>query len=93
MGNKYYINIKMKENNNAGSKAVNDCNNILKQCGIEPYTLNIKGEGLLGKINKVFEFEKLKKIPENSVLFIQHPIYINKNYYIDVLKNTKKKKI
>ena len=92
MGNKYYINIKMTENNNAGSKAVNDCNNILKQCGIEPYTLNIKGEGLLGKINKVFEFEKLKKIPENSVLFIQHPIYINKNYYIDVLKNTKKKK-
>ena len=34
MINKYYINIQMEETNNAGSKAVNDCNEIFRRNGL-----------------------------------------------------------
>ena len=36
--------------------------------------------------------QKIKKIKDNSVLFVPHPIYINKRFYIDILKKTKEKK-
>ena len=57
MINKYYINIQMEETNNAGSKAVNDCNEIFRRNGIEPYTLKIKNSGnkYLIKLNKFLE--------------------------------------
>ena len=86
MINKYYINIQMEETNNAGSKAVNDCNEIFRRNGIEPYTLKIKNSGnkYLIKLNKFLEFQKIKKIKDNSVLFVPHPIYINKRFYIDI---------
>ena len=93
MINKYYINIQLDEINNAGSKAVNDCNQILKNNGVKPYTLNIKKSGnkYLSILNKMIEFEKIKKIEKNSLLFVPHPIYINKKYYIDILKKAKEK--
>ena len=77
MINKYYINIQMEETNNAGSKAVNDCNEIFRRNGIEPYTLKIKNSGnkYLIKLNKFLEFQKIKKIKDNSVLFV-HILYI-----------------
>lgn len=94
MGKKYYLNIQIDDNNNAGSKAVNDCNEILKQNGIEPYTLDIKKNGnkYLKKINKLIEFRKIKKIKRNSVLFVPHPVYENKKFYIDILKRAKEDK-
>lgn len=94
MINKYYINIQLDEINNAGSKAVNDCNQILKNNGVKPYTLNIKKSGnkYLSILNKMIEFEKIKKIEKNSLLFVPHPIYINKKYYIDILKKAKEKR-
>jgi hypothetical protein len=39
MINKYYINIQLDEINNAGSKAVNDCNQILKNNGVKEYVI------------------------------------------------------
>ena len=65
MINKYYINIQMEETNNAGSKAVNDCNEIFRRNGIEPYTLKIKNSGnkYLIKLNKFLEFQKIKRQP------------------------------
>ena len=94
MINKYYINIQLDEINNAGSKAVNDCNQILKNNGVKPYTLNIKKSGnkYLSILNKMIEFEKIKKIEKTSLLFVPHPIYINKKYYIDILKKAKEKR-
>ena len=60
----------------------------------KPYTLKIKNSGnkYLIKLNKFLEFQKIKKIKDNSVLFVPHPIYINKRFYIDILKKTKEKK-
>ncbi len=40
----------------------------------------------------MIEFEKIKKIEKNSLLFVPHPIYINKKYYIDILKGKRKEK-
>ena len=43
MINKYYINIQMEETNNAGSKAVNDCNEIFRRNGIRNYRQQLQG--------------------------------------------------
>ena len=86
----YFININIVESNNASSKAVNDCNIILKEMGINPFTINIEKEGnkYLKKINNYFQINKIKNVPKNSILIIQHPIYLNKKY-IDIIKQAK----
>lgn len=45
MRDTYYIKIQIDESNNASSKAVNDCNKILEECGIIPFRLKIKKQG------------------------------------------------
>ena len=89
----YFINIKIVESNNASSKAVNDCNSILKEMGINPFTINIKKEGnkYIKKINNYLQINKIKKVPQGSTLIIQHPIYLNKRY-IDIIKQAKETK-
>lgn len=92
MSNKYYLNISIDEVMNASSKAVNDCNSILKSIGFEPFNLNIRKDcnPILKKILNGLEFTKLLRLKKNSTLVIPHPIYINKKY-IDFLRRAKLK--
>lgn len=91
MVNKYYLKIQIDESNNASSKAVNDCNHILDTCGVKPYCLNIKKQGnkYIKKVNNFLQFEKINKIKKNSLLYVPHPLYVNKKY-IDILSKAKK---
>ncbi len=90
MSNKYHLNIKIDESMNASSKAVNDCNSILRSLGFEAFDLNIRKDcnPWLKKILNGLEFAKLLKLKKDSILVIPHPVYINKKY-IDFLKRTK----
>lgn len=92
MSSKYYLNISIDEVMNASSKAVNDCNSILKSLGFDPFTLNIRKDcnPFLKKVLNGLEFMKLLRLKKNSTLVIPHPIYINKKY-IDFLKKAKLK--
>ena len=69
MNNAYYIKIQIGESNNASSKAVNDCNQILDSHGVKPLCLKIKKQG-----NKY-----LKKI--NNYLHLLSPFLVHKLYY------------
>lgn len=93
MSDKYYIKMQIGESKNAGTKAVNDCNQILEQNGIKPFELKIKKQGnkYIKKINNYLELKKIEKITPGSLLFVPHPIYLNKKY-VDILKNIRKKK-
>ena len=93
MVDKYYLKIQIDESNNASSKAVNDCNKILEDCGIIPFRLDIKKHGnkYVKKINNYLQVKKIGRISRNSMLFVPHPIYLNKRY-IDILKDIKQKK-
>ena len=92
MSSKYYLNISIDEVMNASSKAVNDCNSILKSLGFDPFTLNIRKDcnPFLKKVLNGLEIMKLLRLKKNSTLVIPHPIYINKKY-IDFLKKAKLK--
>lgn len=93
MRDTYYIKIQIDESNNASSKAVNDCNKILEECGIIPFRLKIKKQGnkYVKKINNYLQVKKIGRISRNAILFVPHPIYLNK-MYIDILKEVKQKK-
>lgn len=93
MVDKYYIKIQIDESNNASSKAVNDCNYILESYGIKPFRLKIKNKGnkYIKKINNYLQLEKITTIKKNSLVFIPHPIYLNKKY-IDILNKAKQKR-
>lgn len=90
MSDKYYIKIQIDESKNASSKAVNDCNQILDNNGVKPYYLKIKKQGnkYIKKINNYLELNKINRIPKGSLLFVPHPIYLNKKY-IDILKKAR----
>ena len=90
MSDKYYIKIQIDESKNASSKAVNDCNQILDNNGVKPYYLKIKKQGnkYIKKINNYLELNKINRIPKGSLLFVPHPIYLNKKY-IDILKKVR----
>ena len=95
MSDKYYIKIQIDESKNASSKAVNDCNQILDNNGVKPYYLKIKKQGnkYIKKINNYLELNKINRIPKGSLLFVPHPIYLNKKYrYIKESKTDKKYK-
>lgn len=91
MSDKYYIKIQIDESNNASSKAVNDCNWILEKYGIRPFELKLKKQGnkFIKKIHNYFQVKKINSIEKNSLLFVSHPIYLNKSY-IDIISNAKK---
>lgn len=43
------------------------------------------------KVNNFLEFKKIERIAPGSLLFVPHPIYMNKKY-IDILKKAKNKR-
>ena len=91
MSEKYYIKIQIGESKNASSKAVNDCNQILEQYGIKALNMELKTQGnkYIKKINNYLQVKKIDRVESNSLVFVPHPIYLNKKY-MDILKDAKK---
>jgi hypothetical protein len=90
---KYYLDIVEEGHNNAGSKAIQDCNRILFEEGYKPWTIRIKRNGsrIVKRISNGLGFLNIMKIPYNCILVIPHPIYINKKVY-RYFKRLQKKK-
>lgn len=89
---RYYLEVSVDNSKDASSKAVKDCNQILKNLGFISFQLNIlrSGNKFIKKINNSFQMMKIYKIPKNSLVIIPHPIYINKKY-MEFIKNAKEK--
>lgn len=90
---KYYLKINVDASKNASSKAVNDCNYIMEMEGYNPFELNLikGGNGVRKKFHNTLQFAKLFQIPQNSVVVVSHPIYVNKKY-LNFLERAKKKR-
>ena len=89
---RYYLEVSVDNSKDASSKAVKDCNQILKNLGFTSFQLNIlrSGNKFIKKINNSFQMMKIYKISKNSLVIIPHPIYINKKY-MEFIKNAKEK--
>ncbi len=86
MDKKYYYNIIHRKENHAGTKAVDDCNNILKSIGYEPIDLVMKEKNntiLRGVERYFYNFRNFFK-KYNTSIVIQHPLRLRK-IYIDML--------
>lgn len=86
----YYLHVDGKKANHAGSKAVEDCETILREIGfirIRAYSSFFKIK-LMRKLVKGLQLLRLFFLPIGSVLVIEHPIYI-KNRYLKDLKKLK----
>ena len=92
MVNKYYITRKQPKANHAGSKAVLDTEIILEKSGynrinIFPYR---KGFAPLRKAGNVLSLLNINSIKDNSLVVVEHPLYIN-SLYMQRLKKIKAK--
>ena len=92
-GSKYYLHIEREKVNYAGSKAVDDCERILSLNGwhkIDIFSMN--NNKILRKVIHAFELVHLYSLPRNSMVVVQHPLYIHYNYlkFLERLKKTKK---
>ncbi len=96
VASKYYLHIERQKINNAGSKAVDDCEIILSQNGWRKKDIfSMNSNKLLRKFIHSFELIRLYSLPKNSVVVIQHPLYIHFDYlgFLSRLKITKKLKL
>ena len=93
MEHKYYITRKQPKANHAGSKAVLDTEVILDKCNykrinIFPYR---KGLAPLRKAGNVLSLSNIYSIKKNSLVVVEHPLYIN-SLYLQTLKKIKTKR-
>lgn len=90
---KYYLNLTADNKFDAGSKAVKDCYQILKENGFKNYDINNKKEGnkVIKKLYNIFALRKFYNFPKNSLIVFPHPIYTETSY-INILKKIKEKK-
>lgn len=90
---KYYLNLTADNKFDAGSKAVKDCYQILKENGFKNYDINNKKEGnkVIKKLYNIFALRKFYNFPDNSLIVFPHPVYTETNY-INILKKIKNKK-
>ena len=91
----YYLHVYRKKANNAGCKAVDDCEQIMRSIGYKelPYLLGTPGGGFFGKIKKVMSLLKINDITPNAILVVEHPLYIHNNYLYVLRKLKARKKI
>ena len=91
--NKYFITRESTNYNHAGSKAVNDTDYIMEKNGYE--RVNIyparSGNPIIRKIRNRSSLLNLRKIQPDSLVIVEHPLYINP-IYIYKLKEMKAKK-
>ena len=75
----YYIRVKDTNEKHAGNKAVSDCNEILKRTGGQPiYISSVQNKNKwISKGRKFIQYLNLFKIQKGSIVYIQHPMYIN----------------
>lgn len=90
---KYYLNLTADNKFDAGSKAVKDCYQILKENGFKNYDINNKKEGnkVIKKLYNICALRKFYGFPNDSLIVFPHPIY-TETQYINILKKIKKKK-
>lgn len=91
---KYFLHVDIDRKNNAGTKAVEDCEKILSKMSFEKikvYSCFAKIK-LLRQIIKGIQLLRLYFLPQNSIIVIQHPLPIDHNYMLDLqkVKNTRK---
>ena len=89
---KYYLHVCGTKDKHAGSKAVNDCQIILKDNGYKPIIIyKAKHKSELGlKIDRYLRYIRMYFIPKNSELVIQHPLPLPP-FYLKMLGFIKEK--
>ena len=95
--NFYYVRMKDTKEKHAGNKAVSDCNTILERAGAKPLYIGSPSNRnrLISKAEKFFQYLNLFSVKKESVVYVQHPMYINTRYmnWIFRMKKIKKVKI
>lgn len=96
--NKYYFHAYREKANHAGSKAVDDCEKILYDRGYTEltYLLGTPGRGIFDKFQKVWSISKIfNSVKKNSIIVIEHPLYISADYLslLFKIKKTKNAKL
>jgi len=92
MKERYYLYEERPKGDNAGSKAVDDCDAILSRLnfkGIKVYSGN-RSNKLVREADRLFRYYHLYDLPKRSTLVIRHPIYYKINYF-PLLRQLKKK--
>lgn len=79
---KYYLNLTADNKFDAGSKAVKDCYQILKENGFKNYDINNKKEGnkIVKKIYNICALRKFYGFPNDSYSFSSSNLYRNSVY-------------
>lgn len=93
---RYFVRVNMLKANNAGFKAVRDCESILKKNGFSAYNLYIRVTRYKF-INQLIDYSikaKLRHIPAESIVVISYPLYnINFDYLNELYKVKNKKNL
>lgn len=91
---RYIIHEGSKEAYHAGSKATKDCEDILLRRGFRKIDIcNYQDEtGIWIKVKKRLQLIKLAKVKRNSIMVVQHPMYIGSAYMrmLKIIKQLKK---
>lgn len=89
---KYYLETYRKKANHAGSKAVDDCVTIMKSLGFKRITLFREDhKNVLKNFSAhIKNNQNFKGIEANSIIVIEHPLYIHSKY-LKLLSNWKDK--
>ena len=93
MSNCYFITKSRDKANHAGSKAVNDTDNIMLKAGFNKIDIfpSRNKNRFVRKIRNLCSLSRLDEITTGSLVVIEHPLYINKRY-IDLVKKIKDSK-
>lgn len=83
---KYILHIGETDDLHAGPKAMKDCENILINKSFTRFDITLNDKD---KIKKFFSLMKLFKIKKDSLMVVQHPLYIGTSY-MKMLKLLKK---
>lgn len=89
----FFITRAITKANHAGSKAVSDTDSIMQKEGlkkIEIYTSSSKNR-FISKLQNYLSLRNIYNVTNNSLVVVEHPLYINKRY-IRFIKKCKEKK-
>lgn len=91
---KLFLRLNIEKSNNAGYKAVRDCEEILQESGFAAYDLYIRvfSLKLLNQIVNSALYLELLLLPRNCDLVIAHPLYEIGFNYVRLLQREKKEK-
>lgn len=93
--NKYYFRFYREKVNHAGSKAVDDCESILRSLGYKEIPLFERHKSVIVKaILRLCEIPRILIMKRGAFVFIEHPIYTHRDYFktLGFIKRFKKLK-